>query len=277
MDEDLELETTEATEDQEVAEESASFAASFNDDVRVDETPTEPVEEAEPAEAQAEAPEPSAEVAGVTQEQLTAMLAKLPKIDEVENMTASEMRKVYGKLGEFNRTLQELQKASAEHKPSVKLTSTSFKRLSEEYPEIAEILAADFNDSGVSGGSNDVSQLEPLVTQRVAQVQDQLQKEMQTNLLTIQHRDYLSVVQSDDFKVWMQTIPAEDQEKIGNTWDAMYLGEKISSFKEWRDKKTESSMNRKQRLERAITPKGLQQKAQQAALSEQDGFMAAFR
>jgi hypothetical protein len=282
-----EVEELEGTDVEDVAsaEESAGFAASF-DEARDDESPAneeqEAVEqEAESADSQddaveAKAPQPDMPVAGVTGEQLTAMLAKLPEIDKLGDMTSSELRKVHGKIGELNRTLQELQKNSAA-KGSLSLAGKSFKRLNEEFPEIAEILAADLNEAGFAGGSNDQARLEPLVNERVLQVQEQMQRDMQMNLLKIQHRDYLDVVKGDDFKVWMQTIPVEDQKQINDTWDAMYLGEKISAFKSWRDKRNEGSFSRKERLQRAITPKGLQQKAQQSALSEEDGFRAAFR
>ena len=286
-DEVQEVEGTEV-EDAAIAEESAGFAASF-EAARDDESPANEKQEAVEQEADDAGTEPQGEaaateaqqndmpVAGVTEAQLTAMLAKLPKIDEIGEMTTSEVRKLHGKIGELNRTLQELQKTGAGNKATVKLAATHFKRLSEEFPEIAEILAEDLNEAGFAGGSDDQARLEPLVNERVLQVQEQMQKDMQMNLLKIQHRDYLDVVKGDDFKVWMQTIPVEDQKQINDTWDAMYLGEKISEFKAWRDKRNEGSLSRRERLQRAITPKGLQQKAQQAALSEEDGFRAAFR
>lgn len=244
-----------ATEDQVTdiqvteSEEQAGFDASFGN-ARADEAPAVSTEqaptEANPEqadtesndEAQAGQAEAPAVNAGLTAEQLTAMLAKLPKIEEVETMTTQELRKVYGKFGEVNRALQELQASMQNsNKPSLNLSEAKFKRLSEEYPELAELLSEDLKEIGVA--SSPQAQIDPnVIEERVATVKEDLARQMQHNLLLLQHRDYPKVVATDEFKVWAQTLPEEDQQELNNSWDAMYLGEKLSNFKDWLNKRT---------------------------------------
>lgn len=264
------------------ADEQAGFDASFTE-ARADEAPAQKVEQSNTEEtnanvvtdtAQAEketvAPE---EKAGLTAEQLTAMLAKLPKIDEVENMTTAELRKVHGKFGEINRALQDLQKNAQNNKPSLNLSEAKFKRLAEEYPDLAELLSEDFKELGVANTQQSDGDFE----QSVAAVKEDLSKQMQHNLLLIQHKDYPTVVASDEFKVWAQTLPPEEQQELNNTWDAMYLGEKLSSFKDWLNKKQSGSQQRQERLQRAVLPQGKQAAPTATAMTEEDGFALAFK
>lgn len=270
------------------SEEQAGFDASFGN-ARADEAPAEITEqaqaEANPEQAdtestdmaQANQAEEQASNIGLSAEQVTAMLAKLPKIEEVETMTTQELRKVYGKFGEVNQALKELQASMQNsNKPSLNLSEAKFKRLSEEYPELAELLSEDLKEIGVA--SSPQAQIDPnVIEERVATVKEDLARQMQHNLLLIQHKDYPKVVASDDFKVWAQTLPEEDQEELNNSWDAMYLGEKLSNFKDWLNKKNSGTTQRRERLERALIPQGKQAAPTPTAMTEEDGFMLAFK
>jgi hypothetical protein len=273
----------------ESAEESAAFAASFDNEVRADEAPAteETVVEAEAetetgdatGELEAETVQTEdatpEEKVGVTAEELTAMLAKLPGLEETNNMSTAEIRKLHGKIGEINRSLIELQKSNQGNSAPVKLAGVTLKRLHEEYPELAELLAQDLNESGTAG--EEAAQPSVNFDEKVAQVKEDLTKEMQTNLLRIQHRDFLTVIQSPDFSVWKQTLPAEDQAELDNSWDAMYLGEKITAFKDWHAQKQTGANQRKERLSRAITPRGNAAPLKPLPMTEEDGFNAALK
>ena len=252
------------------ANEQAGFASSFGEEVRADEAPADNEPEQEQQDEQSEDGE-AEEEAGLTAEELTAMLAKIPKIDEVEQATAAEIRKLHGKLGEFNRHLQELKTART---GAGKLDASKLKRLNEDYPELAQILADDLNEAGFDNTSQ-----QPAIdySQQMAQVKDEMYKDMQKNLLLIQHQDVFDVVATDEYRVWKQTQPAEVQQQLDTSFDAMFLGKQITAFKEWRGKKSTGTQQRQTILERALNPKGTQPKAKSVALSELDGFMAAFK
>jgi hypothetical protein len=262
------------------AEEDKAFASSFNKDTRAEEAPVEVKtqeqvttdEEVATETVDEQKTEPVETKAGLTEEQLTAMLAKLPKYDENVELTQTEIRKLYGKFGEMNQALQELKKGG--NKSEVKLAGATLKNLAEDYPDLAELLAKDLNELGTAQQESPKNDDE--INARVAQVREELSKEMQKNLLMMQHRDFGTVTQTDEFKVWMQTLPEKDQKDIDNSWDAIYLGEKLTEFKTWRDKKQAGTQDRKERLERAITPKGTQAAIKPMAMTEEDGFRAAF-
>jgi hypothetical protein len=206
------------------------------------------------------------------QEQLAAMLAKLPKIDELENMTTAEIRKVHGKLGEINRAVLELQKSQGNS--AVNLSGVKLKRLQEEYPELAELLTQDLSESGAGA---QVAQPQVNFDEAVAKVREDLSKEMQTNLLTIQHRDWRGVIQSPAFAEWKQSLPEADQVELDNSWNASYLSEKLTAFKTWNAEKQTGATQRKNRLSRAITPRGNAAPNKPVPLTEEDGFNAAFK
>ena len=283
-DEVIDQDAQQTAQEIEQAEENAAFAASLNNEVRAEEAPA-----AEDNEAQAEvtdadnatqvdeaSDEPAIEAqVGVTPEQLTAMLAKMPKIEEVEQMTAAEIRKVHGKIGELNRALLELQKnGQGQQQAKVNFSGASFKRMQEEFPEIAEILAEDFNNFSADAGGN---QSNETIENRVAQVREELSKDMQKSLLLIQHKDAPKLLVSDDYKVWKQTLPEDERAELDNSWDAMYIGEKLTDYKNWFAAKNSGAQERKERLQRAITPKSTQAALKPQAMTELDGFNSAFK
>lgn len=278
------LESQQTAQEVAQAEESAAFSASLNGDVRADEAPTEQenTEEAEVidaseatlSESDAVDDKPIEQQVGLTPEQLTAMLAKMPKIEEIEQMTSAEIRKIHGKFGELNRALLELQKnGQTQQQAKVNFNGASFKRMQAEFPEIAEILAEDFNNFGTA----DNTQSNEVIESRVAQVREELSKDMQKSLLLIQHKDAPQLLVSDDYKVWKQTLPDEERVKLDDSWDAMYIGEKLTEYKNWNAAKNSGTQERRDRLQRAITPRSTQVTLKPQAMTELDGFNMAFK
>lgn len=278
------LESQQTAQEVAQAEESAAFSASLNGDVRADEAPTEQenTEEAEVidaseatlSESDAVDDKPIEQQVGLTPEQLTAMLAKMPKIEEIEQMTSAEIRKIHGKFGELNRALLELQKnGQTQQQAKVNFNGASFKRMQAEFPEIAEILAEDFNNFGTA----DNTQSNEVIESRVAQVREELSKDMQKSLLLIQHKDAPQLLVSDDYKVWKQTLPDEERVKLDDSWDAMYIGEKLTEYKNWNAAKNSGTQERRDRLQRAITPRSTQAALKPQAMTELDGFNMAFK
>jgi len=218
--------------------------------------------------------EPKKEEAAALAEQ-AEMLEKMPKIEELKTMTEQELRKLHGKFGEFNRALQELQKSVQDRKTG-NFSEAKFTRLAEEYPELAQLLSEDLKEIGLSAGG--AQAVDPqAVEEKVAAVREDMAKQMQHNLLLIQHKDYPDVVASSDFKAWMGTLPPEEQEELNASWDAVYLGEKISAFKEWHNKKQNGSADRRERLHRAVTPQGKAAPPVPGLMTEEDGFALAFK
>lgn len=273
----FEVAATGVTQDE--ADESAGFSASFDgasEAPPVEQEESRPEEDAAAPEEQEAGAEEAHEstVPGVNEQQLLAMLAKLPKIDEVEQMTAAEIRKLHGKFGEVNRALQELRSSGTQH---ARLNVSNLKRVAENYPELAEMLAEDLSESGASASQVDVDALvNQRVNERLQADREEMDRKMQVSLLTIQHRDWMKLKDSAEFGVWAQTLPQEEQQQLAETWDATYLGDKFTEFKEWLGKRTQGADQRKERLQRAVAPKGGAPVVKPGVMTEEDGFAAAF-
>jgi Asp-tRNA(Asn)/Glu-tRNA(Gln) amidotransferase C subunit len=207
------------------------------------------------------------------------LLALLNDIPARIDLTEKEIRQIHGKFGEINQKLQKLQELNNSNSgaANVRVTKDQFKRLNEEFPEIAEMLAEDLAGISLpsSGGVNAES-IQPFVNTEVAKVREELNRTMNTNLLTIQHRDWTTVYGSEDFSTWKANQTPEVQHELDNSWDAMYLGEQLTKFKTWRDTVKNTKEKNNKRLLDAVLPKG-GNKAPNGLVSEEDAFNAQFK
>ncbi len=295
----------ERTEEQEDADDAAMMAG-FNQ-ARGDEPPAEApatetaqASETDPTEATADAPtlgdEPDEEqrqdsgaapkpgeaaqqlLAGLTEEQVKDLFDKVPNLEARLAAFDQEIRKVHGKFGEIN---SKLQKAGV---PKIGKLS----RLSEEFPEIAEMLVADLTDI-LSGGAGGLTAEETAAAQAAAaeagggkeaiteeMVQARIAAEVgkvERKLLSLTHPDWQDIAKSPEFVKlapnpkdpngepiivggWLATLSPEDQQKYRYSEDAVVAAEAFTKFKTFQKSRKQSSTRRQERLERGITPKG---------------------
>lgn len=262
----------ELTPEEAQAEEDAGFAASFGNEVRAVEAPAE----VEP-EAVVEEAEPEVEVVSEEDKAAAEILAKLSRLDEIKNtsdLSAADVRKLHGKIGELNRDLLALKTT----RTGVKFDATKLKRLSEEYPDLAEAFASDFSEMFDNKEQPPAVDYEAKLVQAKEELRDEMRKDMHKNLLLIQHADALDVFHTDEFNVWKQAQPADVQAQLNDSWDATYLVKQLTAFKDWQGKKNTGSNGRTELLKRALTPKGSQLVTPKStAMTELDGFNAAFK
>lgn len=265
-----------------VEQDDAAFAAGFNE-ARGEEPPVEEPKAEEPKVEEAPAavepePEPTPNlIAGLTEDQIRAAILKANEVDSLK----AQIEKSFGKYGELNRSLQQLQQQKS---GGVQLNAQALKRLSSEFPEMAEMLASDLSEAlaGVSGGGQqqaafDPDAVEQMLQGRIADVRAGLEQEMEKRLLKRAHRDWEDVVTSDDFKLWRQNVlPAEESERLGGSWDSDFIAEKLTEFKEWKKQATVSRENKQKRLEAAVTPRG-DAGGPSTVQSEEEAFLAAFK
>lgn len=259
-----EVKQQEATQEQEDAALAAGFATA-----RGEEPPAaEEIVEPEPVvEAVQEEPTPEIVFGGMTEEQLKAALAKAGEVDELKG----QVRQLFGRFGEVNSKLQQ----QASHGQPTKVTSDQLKRLKASFPEFADDLAEDL--SGLVLGSSSQSTFDP--TELQASFKADLEKLTQANelkLLKMKHRDWETVRDSDDFKLWEQTLPTEERTELNDSWDAMYVADKFDEFKAWREKSQTTKQHKQSRLEAAVTPKGTPA-PKPSSINDDAAFDAAFR
>lgn len=261
--------------EQDLAASEAAFSQEFEEsptDIVADETTEEATQELQPELASENVADGEEVDQQPEQDDHARLLALLNEIPERSAMTDKEIRQLHGKFGEINRVIKELQSNSGT--ANVRVTQDSLKRLNENFPEIAEMLAEDLSGISLQGGG---SSFDPeIMQQEVAKVRDEMNQTMQRNLLTIQHRDWASIVGSNEFGKWKDNLSADEQQQLNSSWDAMYLGEKITEFKAWHNKINNTQQQRNQRLANAILPKTTQA-ASRGIVSEEEAFAAQFR
>ena len=252
-----------------VEQDEAAFEAGFAE-ARGEESPTEQVvteaaaePEAEP-EAQA-APEPEILFAGLTEEQLKSQLAKAGEVDDLR----AQVRRLDGRYGELNSRLQQ------SNQP-MKISADKFARLRENYGDLADALAEDLSQLSMGGGGGQQAFDSAPIEQKFSDELAKIRQENERKLLTIRHRDWETIKTSDDYKLWEQTIPAEERQKLNDSWDEMYIADRFDDFKGWRTKSQEVKQSKQGRLAAAVTPtRGAP--AAVSAVNDEAAFEAGFR
>lgn len=267
-------------------DEEAAFNASFGvPDEQSDtqqaeepaETSSEEQGEADKAEPKDEAVEPTPEEqAEADQAHLKNLLNSLPDLSQKTELTSQEIRKLHGKIGEINKLVHDLKEVRT---GMPKITKESFKRLSAEFPEIAEMLAEDMAD--ISGGVAEKAEVpkadvETLVESRVAKVTETIEEKMNIKLLTALHPDWQQVVGTTDFRNWMTTLPANVQQELNESKDAAYISEKLNQFKTRKNNVDAEREKRNERLSRSVLPKTTQ-RVDKSLMTEEEAFNAAFK
>lgn len=280
------------------ADEAEAFAGAFaktrGDDVAVPER----AEKAEPEQSAPTTTEPAGDaveaarvaLAGLSEDQLKDLLARVP---EVERKLESQMQKVTGKLGEFNRTLQQLQASSrpADQVAARKLAGDMLARTKVLYPDLADAIANDLNDAFATPQSAPQQPPSGQPQPQQGPTQEQLQQMMreqtqqvsrqyELRLLETKHPDYAQVAATPEFKLWAATLPPEDRVQVFESQDANYVSRQIDAFKSFRDQQTERANADKQRSQRRLSqaapPTAGFSGSSPSTQNEEDAFLAGF-
>lgn len=253
--------------------EQAAFDAAVSGEVpeaqaTATETQTEQVEQQqtpEPEQDQAETQEQQIDEAEKLQAELKKLLDELPSNQAA---TQKQIEKIHGKLGEFNRTLSQLQTGGVK---KVAIKADKLTRIAEAFDaDFAKTLAEDLSEAFevVDNGGVDIDAIR-------SEIASEFEQKMQVSLLKMQHRDFAEVYGSDEFKAWKQTLPADELATLENTWDASFIADKLTEFKQYRASQTNQQERNNERLARAITPSGTKS-VQKVIATEEDGFNSVF-
>ena len=255
----VEQETAEATPQ----DDDAAFLAGFKG---VTEGVEEVVQPTEPEPAPEPEPEPVKLIAGYTEDQLKDLLSKA---SEVDRLKASEA-KLFGTLGSMKQAIDAMR--SQQPTATAKYSKEGFKRLSAEFPEMAEMLAEDLSGFSLpqQQAGLDISAV-GVINERIEAVK----REQATKLLGVVHRDWRQVVQEPEFQTWKGSLAPEAQDVLDNGWDAELIAEGLSAFKEWRTKTAQVKVSKQSRLEAAVAPKTTARAA--PVQTDDDAFMQGFK
>jgi len=255
------LESVAQTEDQELE----SAMAGYNSTARVEETPAEVVE---PEVEQVEEAGPTLE------DELKALKEKVHGM--AESADPSVVRRMHGEIGNINRTLQQLQSApKAESAPAEKAAALVLKRLSNEYPELAETLAEDMSEvlqEALAKRSSPSVDINAQVSAEVMRVR----KLDAYEALTEDHPDHEAVSKSPEFHAWLKTKPVEYQERILNTWNPATASKGLTEFKSHQTAQSNTRERKQNRLASAVTPQGSSQQGRASTLPDEEGYNAGY-
>ncbi len=196
-------------------------------------------------------------LAGLSEEQLKAVLGEVPVMRERLTAAEQNLQKVFGRFGEVNRVLQALSKGGSAQ--AVKIDASKLKRLSSVFDEqAAEALASDLQDilSEIPRGAGEPVDLDNRIDTRVQTVQQAIQRTVNEMFLSHAHPDWKDAVGTADFRLWLETKPAEERAQIRESEDAGFLLPKFNEFKSWRSRAAQNRENKGRRLESSVDPKG---------------------
>ena len=278
---------------EEIITDEAAFEAAFSGEATPEPTEqpstTEPEVPEVPAEPAPDAPteppvppvEPPRLIAGLTEEQLQAALARNSSLQ-------GTVDKMAGRLGQLMQQIETLRTAPATPAAAAKL-DLKLEKLGESFPELANLLREDL----AAVGAAPVESAEPAapvvvgITQeelnaRLAAITETTNEAIEVKVLSIAHPDWKNVITTPQFALWRDTVlPAGDGVKLMESQDASEISAGLTAFKEWAKPRVEPPPPpppppRTTRLANAVLPNGGAAPAPVAELSEEAAFAASF-
>jgi hypothetical protein len=180
------------------------------------------------------------------------------KISELDG-TPGSVRKIYGELGNIQRTLKQLQEqpkpASGTSNAEVLAAIASAEKVAVEYPELTGPLVAALK---VLSKQQPMTVSSPTIDVESA-VRDGIAKVHKTEAieaLKLAHPDYVTVRETPEYKEWLTAKDEAFRNTFTKTWNANIVSNGLTEFKTWREAKAQAAKAVKTtRLEAAITPK----------------------
>ncbi len=287
-------EVTQTPAEQEAAAEAA-FSKGYNETkgIEPEEKKADEVKEegektpdSQTPEVKTDTPANEARVFGMTEAEFKAALTQSgAKVD-------TEVRKVFSKIGEINRTVQELNKKLSAGPSGRKFTAADLKRVNDELPGLGEALAQDL--SALLGGADaaqaaaeskgqtfdpeayHAEKLAPALQKMEARIA-QVSEEAQTELLAYIHPDYEAYLKTDTFSNWLKSLPEDRRKAVVESPRAVVAAQAITDAKAWQAKAEKAKKQSQTRLEGAITPKGAGAQPANQQPDEDAGFRRGYK
>lgn len=235
--------------------------------VQTTETETKAEGDTQATEKKADAPAESPRIAGMTEAEWNAAVAKgaAPVAEELRK----EIRKSFGQFGELKRELQELKQRPQGGTAGRKITADLLKRVNEELPGLGDALAQDLSEIL---GTAEVAQAkaeakgesfdqEKFITEKLkpalGDIEARLNQRAELRIVKSIHRDFDTVVKTPEFAGWLKTLPEERQKEVRESDDGLVAADAVTEFKTWNAKAKTAKEQKSKRLESAVTPKGV--------------------
>jgi len=230
------------------------------------------------------------ELAKISQQQFDELVKKATEIDAVKADYQKRFDTLAGTIGNLKQRLESLQ-SSATPGQAVSVTEADFEELvNEGFPDLAQWSAAALNrvlgrlkPGGAQGSSIGQEQVAEIFNQQFGSQSESLMKaitekvtdQLATQSLTEQHEDYVSVLNSPEFKAWSEANKiGEKKDRAGvpfaESVNANFVGKILSDFKA----SQKQAATRQSRLAAAVPPRGAGGHA--SGPNDEDEFDAGF-
>ena len=299
--------TEQQTPEQEAAE-AAAFEAGFHEErgektpapaVVADpvETPPAPVEGppvvddkskpvADPEPTPAPAPEQKPVIAGLTEEQVAQVLARV-------SSQQNTLDKLGGRLGQLMQQVEAL-KSQPKTPGERRQFDLKLEKLGEAFPELAEMLREDLKAIGdveaPAGEQQTVftaDDVNRIVTEKLTSFQQQQERGLEVRMLSTAHPDWEQTIRTPQFALWRDNVISDGNELM-NSESAAFISLRLTQFKDWLKQTTVAppapapapaptpkTRVINPRLANAVLPKGNTEQAP-AEQTEEDAFLAGF-
>jgi hypothetical protein len=228
------------------------FASGVNQSLNIEETPEETVG------------------ITITQKDFDELKAKAARVDEIDAKFQKSLDSAYGSLGGklemFEQKLQNMQPPST----PVPITKESFTALAtylDGDDALIDALVTDFGNLPMGGAAAstqvDYEAVNAAIAETVTERVDQITKDFEIKLLTLQHPDWRKTRASEEFLAWEKTLTPEDSEILNTSWDGLTLIGAFNKFNTFKAKKDEIAQRKQQLLEDNIPIQGGGSRTQQ--------------
>lgn len=282
------------------ADEAAGFAAGY---AQATGQPTaepkiEPASKAEPAKVEPAQAEPAKPAVKQPAKQAQPQATAQPSLDaltrEVAALKTGIKDQIHGVLGnwlEKNKLATGAAPATATP-AAAKLTVEKLKRMSENFPDIAEALMEDLKEISIAAQGMPAAEVTKLLDERTAQANTEIQTRIDTAIdkripkkdaqkaeayLTRTDPKWLEDINTKEFGAWLATLDEYESADIRESDDPRVVKTALADFRKWRDdqQKAAAQPTSKQRLEAALTPQGQPGKGSSEP-SEEEAFAAGY-
>ena len=250
--------------------EEAGFAAGFSGEEPTVEKPEAVAGDSAEAKQVEEVKQEAAAkpIPALTDEDIASFRAATTELSTLKG----QLRDANGRIGALNDLLKQTREHKKDEGKAPVLSAVELKRMKEQYPELAETLTADIGElMATLAKPQDKDEVSRLIKEQVAESSFAERKQM----LSDEHPDWEAIKKGEDLWKWIATLPADEASAFQNSANPLYVAKKLTVFKAWRDGATKAKDDSQERLEAAITPRGVP-RTSKSTMSDEEAMLKGF-
>jgi len=228
------------------------------------------------------------EFAGLKESEWKAIAVKAAQFDELNAKMTKLSDTTAGTIGSLKQAVKAMQDKPASAGKPLKVVKEQLKRLTADFPELAERLAEDLSevlmpDAGTAAAKLDPEEVNKIVEAKLADFK--FRSDVQR--LDTLHGDRKEIIASNDYKVWFGLQPVHVQDAIKTSREVDFVSSALTAFKTWRDRTAQgpavaadagkAAKQRDKRLDNAIVPSGTAADQGKKVLTAEDAFEAGLK